>query len=120
MTADAAGLQRLLRADATLELLPSPVWYAGEDAAEQAMAGLGSPGDWRMVPAGANGQPAAVAYLRDGAVHRSYGVLVLTAGPAEDGCGAAVARITVFADPGLTAAFGLPPVYEDAPQAALR
>nr|WSX77256.1 sigma-70 family RNA polymerase sigma factor [Streptomyces sp. NBC_00899] len=120
VTADAAGLQRLLRADATLELLPSPVWYAGEDAAAQAMSGLGSPGDWRMVPVGANGQPAAVAYLRDGTVHRAYGVVVLTAGPAADGGGLAIARITVFADPGLTAVFGLPPVYEDAPRVALR
>ncbi|MFG1808875.1 sigma-70 family RNA polymerase sigma factor [Streptomyces sp. NPDC049040] len=115
VTADAAALQQLLRADATLELPPSAVWYSGEDAAAQAMAGLGSPGDWRMVPAGANGQPAAAVYLRDGGVHRAFGVVVLTAGPADDGAGAAIARITVFADPGLPAVFGLPPVYEGAP-----
>ena len=44
------------------------------------MAGLGSPGDWRMIPTGANGQPAAAAYRRgaDGA-YLAYGIVVLTA-----------------------------------------
>jgi RNA polymerase sigma-70 factor (ECF subfamily) len=57
-TADAAALERLLRADATLELPPSAAWFAGGEAIAGAVAGLGSPGDWRMVPAAANGQPA--------------------------------------------------------------
>lgn len=61
---DAAALQRLLRADATLELPPSSTWYAGEDAAEHAVAGLEVSGEWRMVPTAANGQPAAAAYRR--------------------------------------------------------
>lgn len=113
-TADTAELQRLLRDDATLELPPQRTWYEGAEAAEQAMAGLGSPGDWRMITTGANGQPAAAAYLRDGGVHRAFGVVVLTAAPAQHGGGAAVARITVFADPGLPALFGLPAVYEEA------
>jgi RNA polymerase sigma-70 factor (ECF subfamily) len=104
VNADAAGLQRLLRADATLELPPGRAYYTGSDAATHATAGLGSPGDWWMVPVGANGQPAAAAYRRgaDG-VLRAYGVVVLAT------VGAAVARITVFIDPGLLAGFGLPP-----------
>ena len=55
--ADAGALARLLRQDATLELPPSPAWFAGRDAAAGAVAGLGAPGDWRMLPATANGQP---------------------------------------------------------------
>jgi RNA polymerase sigma-70 factor (ECF subfamily) len=106
--ADAEGLQRLLRADATLELPPSPAWYTGDDAAAQAAAGLGSPGDWRMVPTTANGQPAAAAYWRDGdGAYQAYGIVVLTTTSTE------IARITVFADPGLLARFGLPPVHPD-------
>ena len=67
------------------------------------MAGLGSPGDWRMVPTAANGQPAAAAYLRgaDG-TYRAYAIVVLTASTA------GIARIAVFGDPGLFTPFGLP------------
>ncbi|GGN77812.1 RNA polymerase sigma factor [Streptomyces albiflavescens] len=103
---DAAALERLLRADATLELPPSHGWYTGGDAAAHAVAGLGSPGDWRMVATAANGQPAAAAYRRgDDGAHHAYGIVVLTA------AGTGIARITVFADPALFTAFGLPPVH---------
>jgi RNA polymerase sigma-70 factor (ECF subfamily) len=110
---DADALQRLLRADATLELLPSPVWFTGDDAATHAVAGLGSPGDWRMVATGANGQPAAAAYRRgpDGAYH-AYGIVVLTAART------VIAGITVFADPSLLTRFGLPQVHAAAAPAA--
>jgi RNA polymerase sigma-70 factor (ECF subfamily) len=104
--ADAQALKDLLHADATLELPPSPVWYAGDDAAAGAIAGLGSPGDWRMVPTAANGQPAAGVYLRgaDG-TYRGYGIVVLTT------TGTGIAAITGFADQALLARFGLPPVH---------
>ena len=106
---DADALQRLLRVDATLELPPSPVWFAGKDAATHAVAGLGSRGDWRMVATGANGQPAAAAYRRgaNGAYH-AYGIVVLTAASTAI---PAITAITVFAEPGLLTSFGLPPVY---------
>jgi RNA polymerase sigma-70 factor (ECF subfamily) len=106
--ADAAALQRLLSADAALELPPSPVWYTGKDAAAHATAGLGSPGDWRMVPAPANGQPAVATYRRgtDG-IYDAFGIVVLTT------TGNAITRITVFADPALLTRFSLPPVHPD-------
>lgn len=102
-TSDAAALKRLLHRDATLELLPSPEWFAGGDALACAISGLGAPGDWRMLPAIANGQPAVVSYHReeDGLYH-GYGIVVLTT------TREAVTRITVFGDPGLVGAFGLP------------
>ena len=113
--ADAAALERLLRRDATLELPPSPVWYAGDDAIATAVAGLGSPGDWRMIPVAANGQPAAAAYLRgDDGTYQAYGIVVLTT------TSTGIAGITVFADPALLARFGLPathPVTTTAPPA---
>ncbi len=107
--ADADALKKLLRADATLELPPSADWFTGDAAAEHAVAGLGAPGEWRMVPTMANGQPAAGAYRRgsDGA-HHAYGIVVLTL--ADGG----IARLTVFADPGLLARFDLPAVHQDA------
>lgn len=57
------------------------------------MAGLGSRGDWRMLPTAANGQPAAAAYLRgaDG-VYRAYAIVVLTATTI------GIARLVVYGD----------------------
>lgn len=66
---------------------------------------IGSPGDWRMTPTLANGQPAAVARYRDSA----YGLGVLSVTPA------GIARITVFGGgPDLAAKFGFPLVHEGA------
>jgi RNA polymerase sigma-70 factor (ECF subfamily) len=57
-----------------------------------------------MVKTAANGQPALAAYLRDsGGMYRAHSVCVLTV------AGSRVARVTAFNDPGLFAAFGLPP-----------
>ena len=121
-TADAAALERLLRRDAMLELPPSSVWFAGGEAIATAVAGLGYPGEWRMVPTAANGQPAAAAYRRsfDGAdqrgadsadrrgadsTYQAYGIVVLTVSAT------GIARIVVFGDPGLFGRFGLPPTW---------
>jgi hypothetical protein len=51
----------------------------------------GPPGDWRMIPTIANGQPAAVAYQRepDGKLH-AFGLGVLSVNEA------GIARIFVF------------------------
>jgi len=101
-TSDAAALKQLLRRDATLELPPSPAWFAGGRAIAEAVRGLGSPGDWRMLAVAANGQPAAAAYHRepDGS-YRAYAIVVLTATVT------GIARLAVFADPGLFRWFGL-------------
>jgi RNA polymerase sigma-70 factor, ECF subfamily len=112
-TADAAALEKLLRRDATLELLPSPTWFSGDAAIATAVAGLGSPGEWLMVATSANGQPAAAAYRRGGdGIYRAYGIVVLTV------TATSIASIVVFGDPALFPAFGLPAVHADRGQVA--
>ena len=103
--ADLAALVRMLREDAVLEMPPLPGWLRGRDTVVSFLGRrvLGRPGDWRMIPTTANGQPAFAAYARDhsGGYH-AHGICVLTlAGPK-------VSRIVCFNDPGLFAVFGLP------------
>jgi RNA polymerase sigma-70 factor (ECF subfamily) len=101
--ADAIALKELLVHDAVLELPPSATWFDGGDAITCAVSGLGSPGDWRMTPIAANGQPGAAAYLRgsDG-IYRAYAIVVLST--AAD----TLTRIVVFGDPALFPTFGMP------------
>ena len=110
---DAKALEHLLRRDAMLELPPSPTWFTDGEAITHAVAGLGSRGDWRMLPTAANGQPAAAAYLRgaDG-VYRAYAIVVLTVTIT------GIARLVVFGDTGLFPIFGFAQVLPPAPAAA--
>ena len=104
--ADPAALERVLRKDAALEPVGSLTWFSGRDTCMRYVTRFfGAPGDWRMAPTAANGQPAAAAYLRgsDG-VHRAFGLAVLTV------TAAGIARIVVFGDPGLVTRSGFPPV----------
>ena len=101
--ADAGALVDLVRADVELEMPPIPTWFTGREAVVAFLAGrvLRSPGQWRLVPSHANGQPAVVAHLRaaDGR-YEPYGVQVLTL------IGTRIARITSFNDPALVPTFG--------------
>ncbi|MEE4545242.1 sigma-70 family RNA polymerase sigma factor [Streptomyces sp. V4-01] len=104
--ADVAGLEKVLRQDAVLEMTPSRTWFSGLVTCTAYLARvLGSPGDWLMVPTAANGQPAAAAYYRaaDGS-YQAYGIAVLTVADR------AISRITVFGDSSLFEVFGLPQV----------
>jgi RNA polymerase sigma-70 factor, ECF subfamily len=102
--ADPAAMERLLRKDAALEPVGSKTWFAGRETCLGFIRQfLGSPGDWRMIPTSANGQPAAAAYLRGGdGAHLAFGIAVLTA------TRTGIARIVVFGDPGLVTRFGFP------------
>src|ERR1700733_10613932 len=83
--ADVAALTGLLREDAVLQMPPQPTWFAGRDRIGRFLQArvLLRPGDFRLVPTAANGQPALAAYLRDDdGVHRAHGIQVLSvAGP---------------------------------------
>jgi RNA polymerase sigma-70 factor, ECF subfamily len=103
--ADAVALQRLLRHDAQMESTPIGTWFKGSKTCVPFLRNwvLGAPGDWRMVPTSANGQPAAVGYRRDAdGTGRAYGVVVLAV------TGTSISRIVSFGDPGLALLFGFP------------
>ena len=60
--ADTTALEKALRADAAIEMVGTRTWFSGRVTCLRYLAHvIGSPGDWRMVPTLANGQPAAVA-----------------------------------------------------------
>jgi RNA polymerase sigma-70 factor (ECF subfamily) len=104
--ADIAALTELLQADVKLEMPPLPLWFAGRDAVMRFLTtrAFTMPGDVVMIPTAANGQPAVAEYRRGtDRVMRAHSIHVLTAGAT--GIGA----ITVFLDPALFTAFGLPP-----------
>jgi RNA polymerase sigma-70 factor, ECF subfamily len=101
--ADAAALERLLTEDAVLEATPIQTWFAGRQACVAFLVNhvMGSPGDWRMLPTSANGQPAAAVYTRDqDGNYQPYGICVLTV------TGAGIRRVSSFGDPSLVAEFG--------------
>ena len=104
--ADVTALMRLLQADATFEMPPQSAWFLGREQIGRFLTAyvLREPGDLRTIQTSANGQPALAVYQRacDG-VHRAHVVQVLTCTTA------GVARIVAFRNPGLFAAFGLPP-----------
>jgi RNA polymerase sigma-70 factor, ECF subfamily len=102
--ADIAGLMRLLTDDAVFEMPPIPTWFAGRENIGRFLATRPrTPGDMRMVPTSANGQPALGVYMRDDSGrHRAHAVLVLTL------AAAGITRTTMFHDPGLFGVFGLP------------
>ena len=80
-------------------------WFAGRKTCVPFLRHhlLGSPGDWRMLPTSANGQPAAAVYTRDqDGNHQPYGICVLTV------TGAGIRRISSFGDPSLVTLFGFP------------
>jgi RNA polymerase sigma-70 factor (ECF subfamily) len=97
--ADTTALEKALRADAAIEMIGTRTWFSGRVTCLRYLAQvIGSEGDWRMTPTGANGQPAAIGYYRGNA----FGLGVLTVTPA------GIARITVFdGGPGLAARFGM-------------
>jgi RNA polymerase sigma-70 factor, ECF subfamily len=110
-TADVAALTGLLRDDAVLEMPPQPTWFAGRDRVGRFLGAvvLRRPGDFRLIPTAANGQPALAAYRRDrDGVLRAHAIQVLTV------ASSGVTRIVSFNDPGLLAVFGLPPVFPGA------
>jgi RNA polymerase sigma-70 factor, ECF subfamily len=104
--ADITALEKALRADAAIEMVGTLTWFSGRVTCLRYLTHvIGSPGDWRMVPTVANGQPAAIASYRDSA----FGLGVLTVTPE------GIARITVFGGGAeLAARFGFPPDREGA------
>jgi RNA polymerase sigma-70 factor, ECF subfamily len=104
--ADMAALTALLQADVKLEMPPLPVWFTGRDAVVRFLVARAftKAGDMVLIPTAANGQPAVAEYRRSANhVMRAHSIHVLTPGTA------GIASLTVFLDPALFTAFGLPP-----------
>jgi RNA polymerase sigma-70 factor (ECF subfamily) len=107
--ADLDGFAALLKEDAILSMPPWPQWYLGRKAIQAFLDwAWDSPGvrSSRLVPIAANRQPAFALYRRgtEDPELRAHGINLLTL---QDN---AIAVLTVFRDPRLFAAFGLPVV----------
>ncbi|WP_454561565.1 sigma-70 family RNA polymerase sigma factor [Mycobacterium haemophilum] len=106
--ADMAALTKLLQADVKLEMPPLPVWFTGRDTVLRFLSAraFAKRGDVALIPTAANAQPAVAEYRRSAGssdhVMRAHSIHVLTPGTA------GIAALTVFLDPALFSAFGLP------------
>jgi RNA polymerase sigma-70 factor (ECF subfamily) len=102
---DIDRLVELFTAEAIWEMPPYVGWYQGPRAIvtlihQQCPAER--PGDMRLLPLVANGQPAAAMYMRAGDVHVPFQLHVLDMTP--DG----VSHVVAFLDETLFTKFGLP------------
>lgn len=111
---DVAALVELFTEDAVWEMPPFTGWYRGPENIgrlidKRCPAG---PGDLRLVPSAANGQPAFGVYMRgaDG-TYRPFHLQVLTVS------GSAIAHTAAFFDIGLFETFGLAAEVPGPPEA---
>jgi RNA polymerase sigma-70 factor (ECF subfamily) len=102
---DLDGVVATLTDDARMAMPPDPFEFIGPHAITEFLRSLGFWGqDLKLVPTGANHQPAFGYYLPDpnAGVHRANGIFVLNL--SSDG----ITEMTRFGDRGLLARFGLP------------
>lgn len=105
---DIDGFVALLKEDAVLRMPPWAQWYLGRHAIEVFFRAVGNPrprGTVRVLPSGANGQPAYGHYVlrQDGLAFDAHNIQVLTLQRGSIGV------LTAFRDPALFEKFGLPP-----------
>jgi RNA polymerase sigma-70 factor, ECF subfamily len=102
---DMGAIKRLLAEDAALEMTGTTTWFSGKATCVPFINayGIGSPGDWQMVPLRANGQLGVGAYhLADGERYQPFAVVVLATTATH------IKRISLFGEPALFARFELP------------
>jgi RNA polymerase sigma-70 factor (ECF subfamily) len=108
---DVDGFVALLREDATAVMPPWLQWFAGRAAIRSFFAmAWKTCGGLRLIPTAANGQPAFAVYERNAADGRwnANAIHVLTLE------GDAISALTLFLEPSLFDAFGLPRTLQDA------
>jgi len=107
---DIPAIVTLFTSDAVWEMPPFTGWYqGGADIARlvDTQCPADGPGDMRLVPTSANGQPAFGLYMRgEDGVHRPFNLPVLTLSPE------GVTHVASFFDLRLFEVFGLPAVLE--------
>jgi RNA polymerase sigma-70 factor (ECF subfamily) len=103
---DIGAIVSLFTEDAVWEMPPYVGWYRGPENIARLIDGhcpAEGPGDMRLVPTRANGQPAFGLYMRDGEVYKPFNLPVLTVTPA------GVSHVVSFFDARLFEVFDLPP-----------
>nr|WP_211304629.1 sigma-70 family RNA polymerase sigma factor [Umezawaea tangerina] len=108
---DIPAIVDLFTSDAVWEMPPFTAWYqGGPDIARlvDTQCPAEGPGDMRLVPTVANGQPAFGLYMRgEDGVHRPFNLPVLTLSPE------GVTHVACFFDLSLFEKFGLPAELRD-------
>jgi RNA polymerase sigma-70 factor, ECF subfamily len=102
---DIDSLVKMFTAEAIWEMPPYDAWYQGGPTIGsliETQCPAEGPGDMRLIPLTANGQPAAAMYMREGDKHLPFQLHVVDFAP--DG----VAHVVAFLDIALFEKFGLP------------
>jgi RNA polymerase sigma-70 factor, ECF subfamily len=103
---DVDAVVAMLVEDARMSMPPWPSWYSGRDGVASFLRGwpLSARKRWRILPTGANAQPAVAGYLWDeqASAYRAETIIVLTFQAAR------IEEITAFRSPELFPRFGLP------------
>jgi RNA polymerase sigma-70 factor (ECF subfamily) len=102
---DVNAMVKIFTTDAVWEMPPFTGWYQGPLDITRLIdtrCPAEGPGDMRLVPTRANGQPAFGLYMRDGDVYKPFNLPVLTL--TRDG----VSHVSSFFDLRLFETFGLP------------
>jgi RNA polymerase sigma-70 factor (ECF subfamily) len=102
---DIDSLVKMFTAEAVWEMPPYDTWYQGGPTIGsliRAQCPAEHPGDMRLVPLTANGQPAAAMYMREGDKHVPFQLHVV------DFTNEGVAHVVAFLDTTLFEKFGLP------------
>lgn len=110
---DVDGFVALLKEDATYTMPPLPQWYAGRQSIREFFEWAWKDYDgYRLLPTGANGQPAFAAYARsdENAPWTAHSIQVLSLQHE------AISTLTLFvrpSSPRLFQAFGLPLIFQE-------
>jgi RNA polymerase sigma-70 factor (ECF subfamily) len=114
---DIPAIVELFTKDAVWEMPPFTAWYQGAENIGRLVdtqCPAGGPGDMRLVPTQANGQPAFGLYMRgDDDVYRPFNLPVLTLSTS------GITHVACFFDLRLFATFGLPETLPAQPRQRL-
>ncbi|MEV5495345.1 sigma-70 family RNA polymerase sigma factor [Nonomuraea fuscirosea] len=106
---DVDGLVHLFTEDAIWEMPPFVGWYQGPEAIAELTrihCPAQGPGDLKLVPIAANGQPAFAVYHRADGVYGQFAIMVVTFS------GDRVGHVGMFFEESLFETFGMPAKWE--------
>ncbi|MEW1841000.1 RNA polymerase subunit sigma-70, partial [Nonomuraea angiospora] len=106
---DVDSLVHLFTKDAVWEMPPFVGWYQGPEAIVEltkTQCPAERPGDLKLVPIAANGQPAFAVYYRENGVYGQFAIMVVTF------AGEQVKHVGMFFEESLFETFGLPSTLE--------